>query len=142
MSRFQLCYSFTTGVDKKAQKDIDLADNLTSIHTVYGSVLLKYNKYSLYSGLYWASERKIRSKHLGTEYANLVDENGFDHFPAVFLADCNFRVNDIFKGFSLYLTVHNVFNTEYYGQTINAQWGSPKVLQDLRRITGGIEIDL
>ncbi len=34
--------------------------------------------------------------------------------------------------------VNNLFNTEYYGQSITANWGSPMILQDLRRFLFGM----
>jgi outer membrane receptor protein involved in Fe transport len=53
----------------------------------------------------------------------------------------NLRANHLINGINAYLTVKNLLNREYYGQTLNAEWGSPKILQDLRRVTFGIEYE-
>lgn len=135
-------YSYLNGYDYKDGHKKNLNDNLTSEHAVRCRLNLNYKKINIWSGLYWNSERRILSNHNESNYAHLVDKNGYDYFPSVFLADLNFRINEIYKGVAAYLTVRNLFDKEYYGQTINAQWGSPKVLQDLRRITIGMDINL
>ncbi|MEY1639507.1 hypothetical protein [Tenuifilum osseticum] len=56
------------------------------------------------------------------------------------MVNVNVKANNIWKGLSGFLHIENLLNTEYYGQTINANWGSPKILQDLRRIDFGIEV--
>lgn len=134
-------YSYILGADN-TDHTVDLSKNLVSTHTLYTSLHFQRQKFSCYLSGYWASARKIKSQHAGTDYEMLVDADGYDYFPAFFLADMNLRVQEIYPGLSVYFTVRNIFNKTYYGQTINAQWGSPKVLQDLRRMTLGIELDI
>ena len=135
-------YSYSTGKDRADHTTVDLSKNLVSTHTLYSSLHFQKQKFSCYLSGFWASARKIKSEHTGTDYEMLVDADGYDYFPAVFLADVNMRVQNIYPGLSVYFTVRNIFNKKYYGQTINAQWGSPKVLQDLRRLTLGLELDI
>lgn len=137
-------YSFTTGKDKIKQldnsyKEINVEDNLISPHILNLNLLFKYSKLSLYASVQYLSKRRIQSHHITTLYADLLDDNGYLNFNSAWLTNINLRANKIFNGISLWARVNNLFNTEYYGQSITANWGSPMILQDLRRFLFGIE---
>ncbi len=132
-------YSYLGGRDVVARKQIDLKDNLTSAHTVNLGIGYQYQKISAYAGLQWSSKRRILSPHSNTQYSNLVDSKGYLNFDPVCLVNMNLRANNIWKGISCFVHVENLLNQEYYGQTINANWGSPMILQDMLRIDFGVE---
>jgi len=134
-------YSYINGKDRMRGNVLKLIDNLTSNHTLNAGVLGKYKKYSFYSGIHWYSKRRIQSNHIGSAYEILLDDKGFLNFDPVLTVDLNLRANHLINGINAYLTVKNLLNREYYGQTLNAEWGSPKILQDLRRVTLGIEYE-
>ena len=136
---FNANYTYITGEDKIMNQTVQLHNNLSSDHTINSGLLFKYDKYSLYAGCQWFSERRIKSFHTNTKYSDFLDDEGFLNFDPVFLVNLNLRINNIWEGFSAFARVNNLFNKEYYGQTINANWGSPRILQDLRRIDIGIQ---
>lgn len=133
-------YSMICGYDKVAGERVNLRDNLSSTHTVNLGVRYQYRKVSLYSGLQWYSKRRIKSPHVNTLYSNFVDSEGYINFDPVFLVNVHLLVSNVWQGLSGFVHVENLLNKEYYGQTINANWGSPKILQDLRRIDVGVEL--
>ena len=133
-----LNYSYLDGKDELPGENIPLEDNLTSRHTVNGALQINYHNYGIYLAGNWASSRRIISHHAQSAYANLVDANGYDYFKPVLLVNAHITANHLAEHLSAYLHIHNLFNTEYYGQTINAEWGSPRILQNLRRITIGV----
>ncbi len=139
MVELSLNYSYLNGRDELPGKNILLKDNLTSGHTLNGALQLNYHSYGLYLAGNWSSARRILSHHANSAYANLVDADGYDYFEPVLLVNAHLRANHLAEHLSAFLHIHNLFNTEYYGQTINAEWGSPRILQDLRRITIGVE---
>lgn len=132
-------YTYITGEDKVQGEKVKLKQNLTSEHTFNFGVDFHYSKYSLYVGGQWFSERKIKSFHYNTLYADFLDDQGYLNFDPTLIFNLNLRINDIWKGFSLFIHAKNFLNKEFYGQTINANWGDPKILQDMRRIDFGIE---
>jgi len=134
-----LNYSYLDGQDELPARTLPLGDNLNSRHTINGALQWNYHNYGLYLAGNWSSARRILSHHAASAYANLVDADGYDYFEPVLLINAHLRVNHLAEHVSAYLHIHNLFNTEYYGQTINAEWGSPRILQDLRRITIGVE---
>ncbi len=93
----------------------------------------------MYLGGQWNSKRKIKSFHTNTLYANFLDSEGYINFDPTLIVNLNLRINNIWEGFSLFIHAKNFLNKEYYGQTINANWGDPKILQDMRRIDIGLE---
>lgn len=133
-------YTMLMGFDRIADEDIDLKNNLSSTHTVNLNIGYQYRKLSVQTGVQWFSKRKILSPHINTLYSNFVDSDGYLNFDPVLLLNLHLRVNNIWRGFSCFLHVENMLNNEYYGQTINANWGSPKILQDLRRIDFGVDL--
>ncbi|MEJ5317317.1 MAG: TonB-dependent receptor [Tenuifilum sp.] len=137
---FYAGYSFLTGHDGFNGTRVLLSNNLISTHTITSNLTYRYHKILLNAGIQWYSSRKILSPHVNTLYSNFVDSNGYINFDPVLLVNVNVKANNIWKGLSGFLHIENLLNTEYYGQTINANWGSPKILQDLRRIDFGIEI--
>jgi outer membrane receptor for ferrienterochelin and colicin len=137
---FYTGYSFLFGHDGINGTRVLLSNNLISTHTITSNITYRYHKILLNAGIQWHSSLKILSPHVNTLYSSFVDSNGYINFDPVLLVNLNVRMNNIFKGLSGFLHIENLFNTEYYGQTINANWGSPKILQDLRRIDFGIEI--
>ncbi len=132
-------YSFLDGYDEISGTRTDVEDNLVSNHKITGGILWNPGKISVYSGFIWFSKRRIESNHKETEYAGLLDSEGYLNFGEVFLWNLNIRVNEIFPGINGWLRVNNLLDREYYGQTINATWGTPKILQDMRRIDVGVE---
>jgi len=134
-------YSLLLGYDNVNNRNIKLNNNLIANHKINLGLIFYYKQLSINGELIWISDKKIKSNHLFSEYAILVDENGYLHFNSVFLTNFNIRLNNLFKSFSMYLRIKNLFDIKYYGQTINAQWGSPMVLQDMRRIDLGIEFN-
>ncbi|GAB4336820.1 MAG: hypothetical protein Kow0037_18570 [Calditrichia bacterium] len=134
-------YNFLSGYDNFGKEKIKLSENLIRPHTFNIQVGYRTNKFILSGHLLWQSKTKIRSYHTTTPYRNLLDSEGYLNFKSVALFNLNARIKNILPGFSLFGYVKNLLNTEYYGQTINAAWGSPKILQDLRRITVGLEYE-
>ncbi|KAB2842377.1 MAG: TonB-dependent receptor, partial [Melioribacteraceae bacterium] len=134
-------YSLILGNDKIHNSETEINDNLISNHKINFGVQFTYGKYQVYAEAIWLGEKRIKSFHNSTPYSNLLDGEGYLNFDPVFLLNLNFRINDLFNGMSLYCNIKNALDKEYYGQTINAQWGSPMVLQDMRRINFGIEYD-
>jgi len=133
-------YSLILGYDNVNNKRIKLNNNLIANHKINLGLTFNYQLLSIYGELIWISDKKIKSNHFLSEYAVLLDENGYLHFNSVMLTNLNIRLNNLFDSLSMYLRIKNLFNHEYYGQTINAHWGSPMVLQDLRRVDFGIEL--
>jgi len=133
-------YSLLLGYDDVNNKRIKLNNNLIANHKINLGLTFNYKLLSIYGELIWISDKKIKSNHFLSEYAVLLDENGYLLFKSALLTNLNIRLNNLFDSFSMYLRIKNLFNHEYYGQTINAQWGSPMVLQDMRRIDLGIEL--
>ena|GEM_PF-1785029 len=133
-------YTLLLGYDDLNATRVRLSNNLISAHTVTSNLFYKYNKLAVAVGIQWYSTRRILSPHVNTLYSSFVDKEGYINFDPVLLVNLNLRVNNIWQGLSGFLHIENLFNAEYYGQTINANWGSPKILQDLRRIDFGIEI--
>ncbi|OGU35847.1 MAG: hypothetical protein A2068_06110 [Ignavibacteria bacterium GWB2_35_6b] len=134
-------YSLILGKDKIHNNETEINDNLISNHKINFGVQFTYNKYQIYAEAIWLGEKRIKSFHNSTPYSNLLDSEGYLNFDPVFLLNLNFRINDLYEGMSFYCNIKNALDNEYYGQTINAQWGSPVVLQDMRRINLGIEYD-
>lgn len=134
-------YSLILGYDNVNNISINLNDNLIANHKINLGLKYKYKLLSVYGEAIWISDKRIKSNHSLTDYAILLDENGYLNFNSVFLFNVNIRLNELFEAFSTYLRVKNIFNTEYYGQTINAQWGSPMILQDMRRFDLGLELN-
>ncbi len=137
-------YSFTSGKDKIKQLDdtfreVYVKDNLVSPHILNLSVLYKYYNFSVYLSAQYLSKKRIQSHHITTLYSDLLDENGYLNFEPAWLFNVSLRTNKIFNGISLWGRVTNIFNTKYYGESITANWGSPMILQDLRRLLFGIE---
>jgi len=137
-------YSLIAGEDKINQNNgsviiVPVDENLNSTHTLNLGALMKYDRFSLYASAQWFSKRKIKSHHSTTLYSEFLDNEGYLNFDPVLLVNINFRVNKIFNGVSLYSKVTNLLDKEYYGQSITANWGSPKILQNLRRIEAGFE---
>ncbi|MBU1101468.1 MAG: TonB-dependent receptor [Bacteroidetes bacterium] len=132
-------YSLTQGKDNIQGRDLELEDNLISSHVLNGGVQYNYRTYYLNLGFNWYSKRRIHSFHSTTNYSFMLDENGYLDFDPVLLINLNLRAANIFDGLSINLHIKNLLNQEYYGQTINATWGSPKILQDLRRIEIGFQ---
>ncbi len=136
-------FSFLVGSDESQSGDtIEIRDNLVSSYVANIGAHLKYEIFSLYAHVQWASKRRIRSAHRDTNWAFLLDEEGFLNFPAVTTLNAHFRLNDVYKGLSFFARVRNVLGEEYYGQSITANWGSPHVLQDKRRVMVGLEYRL
>ena len=121
--------------------ETDIQDNLVSNHKINIGVTVNYEMFSLYAEGIWSSKKRIKSNHYDTPYSFLLDKDGYLNFDPVFLLNVNLRANDIWQGISFYLRVKNLLDKEYYGQTINAQWGSPMILQDMRRIDAGIDYE-
>lgn len=136
-------YSYINGSDKITNKggdiNIPVDENLNSEHTVNAGILFNYDLFTLYTGMQWFSKRKIKSHHITTLYAHFLDNDGYLNFDPVFLMNVNLRVNRVHNGLSLFVKITNLLNKEYYGQSITANWGSPKILQNMRRIEAGIE---
>lgn len=138
----RLNYSFISGSDEILDEKIDVDKNLISNHKLVLDVIGKIEKLSFYGEMIWRSKKSIKSTHLSDSYAPLLDKNGYLNFDAIFCVNINARYNNIYRGLSVYAKIRNLFDKEYYGQTINAQWGSPLILQDLRRIDLGFEYEL
>lgn len=140
---FNANYAFIAGEDKINQDELEtiipVDENLNSTHTVNFGMLLKYEKFSLYTSAQWFSERKIKSHHITTLYSEFLDQQDYLNFDPVMLINCNLRINQIQKGISCFFKVSNLLDKEYYGQSITANWGSPKILQNMRRIEAGLE---
>jgi len=134
-------YSMLLGYDNVNNLKIDLNDNLVANHKINVGIKYNYKLLSIYGEGILISDKRIKSNHAQSEYSIFLDENGYLNFNSVFLFNLNIRLNKLFDSFSTYLRVKNVFNTEYYGQTINAQWGSPMILQDMRRFDLGFEVN-
>ncbi len=137
-------YSFTAGKDKIKQldntyKEVNVKDNLVSPHMINISALYKYYNFSAYLSALYISKKRIQSHHITTLYAKLLDDNGYLNFEPAWLFNASLRLNKIFNGISLWGRVTNIFDTKYYGESITANWGSPMILQDLRRFLLGIE---
>lgn len=137
-------YSFTSGLDKIAQsnnvnKEVEVKDNLVSPHVFNLGALYQAGNFSFYASLQYSSERRIKSHHITTLYANLLDNKGYLNFEAALLANINLRINKVLGGISIWGRVTNLFNNHHYGESITANWGSPMILQDLRRILIGME---
>ncbi len=137
---FVAAYSYLSGADYVKDQTIRLSNNLVSKHSLQGSFTYFWEKISITSAFIWQSKRRILSPHINTLYSSFVDADGYINFNPSFIVNMNIRFNDIRNGVSAFLHIKNLFNHEYYGQTINANWGSPKILQDLRRIDVGLEI--
>ncbi len=133
-------YTYLSGYDDMKGTRVELSSNLVSSHTVTSNVSCRYRKFVFSTGLQWSSRKRILSPHVNTLYSDFIDSQGYLNFEPVLLLNLNLRVNNIWQGLSGFLHVENLLNTEYYGQTINANWGSPKILQDLRRIDFGVEL--
>jgi hypothetical protein len=121
---------------------IPINKNLTSNHVVNLGFSFNYNILSLYSEIQWKSGNSIKSNHTEGKYSELLDKEGYLNFDPVFLTNINLRINNLLMGLVFNVRIKNVFNVKYYGQTINAQWGSPVILQDLRRIDAGLEYEI
>lgn len=139
--KFGFNYSLLLGSDKVHNIETTINDNLISNHKVNFNILLTLENFQLYTEAIWSGKKRIKSYHDLTPYSTLLDENGYLNFDPIFLLNINLRANNIYKGISIYLNIKNLLDKEYYGQTINAQWGSPMVLQDKRRINFGLEYD-
>lgn len=133
-------YTLLLGHDDIKDSRVALNNNLVSAHTLTSNLSYKYNKITVATGIQWYSSRRILSPHINTLYSGFVDSDGYINFDPVLVLNLNIRLNNIWQGVSGFFHVENLLNTEYYGQTINANWGSPKILQDLRRIDFGIDI--
>ena len=134
-------YAFLAGEDKFHGTAQPIADNLIAPHIVNAGLFYQWKKLSLYSGINWMSKRRIKSFHTTTPYSIFLDEEGFLNFDPVLLMNINLMVNNLYPGLNFYITVKNLLDSEYYGQTINAAWGSPKILQDLRRMEVGFDYE-
>ncbi|MBU1679851.1 MAG: TonB-dependent receptor plug domain-containing protein [Bacteroidetes bacterium] len=134
-------YSLILGEDKVLNKEIHVNKNHVSNHKIHLGLQYTRGMISCYTELFWLSRKSIKSNHTTGKYAILSDSEGYINFDPVFLANANLRVNNILDGFSIYVRVKNIFDNEYYGQTINAQWGAPVVLQDMRRIDLGFDYE-
>ncbi len=137
----QTFYAFLDGEDLIENTTVTLRDNLIAPHQFFLGLYYRAKKFSLYGSLNWLSQRRIRSYHTTTQYAEFLDSNGYLNFDPIPLVNLNLRLNRLAEGVSVFLRVKNLFNRKYYGQTINAAWGNPKVLQDLRRIDAGIHYE-
>lgn len=133
-------YTLLLGHDDIKDSRVALSNNLVSAHTFTSNLSYKYNKITVAAGIQWYSSRRILSPHINTLYAGFLDSDGYINFDPVLMVNLHIRLNNIWQGVSGFLHIKNLLNTEYYGQTINANWGSPKILQDLRRIDFGIDI--
>ncbi len=134
-------YAFLGGEDKYRGITQPIADNLIAPHTFNLGLYFQWKRLSIYGGVNWLSKRRIKSFHTTTPYSILLDDEGFLNFDSVLLTNLNIRLNNLYDGLDLYLHIKNLFDSEYYGQTINAAWGSPKILQDLRRIEIGFDYE-
>lgn len=132
-------YALILGNDKINSVETSVNNNLTSSHKINFGFLFTYENCQLYAEAVWLGKKRIKSFHDLTAYSVLLDKDGYLNFDPVFMLNLNIRANDLYKGISLYLNIKNALDKEYYGQTINAQWGSPLVLQDMRRINFGLE---
>ncbi|MBU1094849.1 MAG: TonB-dependent receptor [Bacteroidetes bacterium] len=135
-------YSLLLGEDEMLGETIPINKNLTSNHVVNLGFSFNYNILSLYSEIQWKSGNSIKSNHTEGKYSELLDKEGYLNFDPVFLTNINLRINQLLMGLVFNVRIKNVFNVKYYGQTINAQWGSPVILQDLRRIDAGLEYEI
>lgn len=136
-----LNYSLILGNDLYCDDKINVNDNLVSNHKINLGVSFSHSYFSFYSEAIWLSSKSIKSNHDLSEYSQFLDENGYLNFDSYLLINLNLRLNNIYNSLSLYCRIKNILNTEYYGQTINAHWGSPMILQDLRRIDFGVEFN-
>ncbi len=137
----QTFYAYLTGKDKIEDTTVDLGNNLIAPHQFFLGLSYRIKKISLYGSLNWLSKRRILSYHTTTQYAEFLDPDGYLNFNPVPLVHLNIRFNQPVKGLSFFVRVKNLLNQKYYGQTINAAWGNPKILQDLRRIDAGIHYE-
>ncbi len=139
---FDLNYSYLSGQDNLPGKTIRIEDNLVSTHSLNLGINLSYKQFNLNSELRYSSNRRIKSEHNKTAYSTLLNADGYLIFEMPLLVNITLRASGIGDGLNAFVRITNVFNAEYYGQTINAGWGSPKVLQDMRRIDAGIEYEM
>lgn len=138
---FDINYSYIDGFKKQHTFQKNIYDNLVSNHTINANISYKSDLISVNLNTNWRSKNRILSAHRFTLYKTLVDNNGYLNFDSVWLWNLHFRLNNIINKLDIYLNIKNLFDKEYYGQTISANWGDPKILQDMRRIDLGFQIN-
>lgn len=137
--QLQLNYSFIDGIKKYSGIEQHINNNLIPKHSFNTNLSFVKDNFVFNLESHYQSAFNIYSDHRNTLYKTLVDKNGYLNFDPYLIFNFNFRYNKIISQLDFYITVKNLFNIKYYGQAISANWGSPKILQDLRRFTFGVE---